>query len=208
MSVKQALRSFCDLYDSSDVRCEWILVGSLASVLQGADMEPNDVDIYVKSEEDVKTLSMLMYDYCQLDPIHVPISHPEWRSSVELPYLTQRMPSGFTWSKGRWTIHSVPLEVVQIFDSAGIPDSLEGEGIWEGGKYIWDYAKTVEFGKYNISVVPLEIQLESNLRRKREARARNIIAALEKNGYDKNLLKKAVSSKHFDEYRELLMHLI
>jgi hypothetical protein len=114
-------------------------------------MEPDDVDIYVKEEKDVKELS-----------------------------------------------------VVQIADSGGIPDSLEGDGIWEGGKYIWDYRKTVMFDRYTISVVPLEIQLESNLRRGREDRVQSIVSALTKNGCDKDLLKKAVAAKHFGVIRDLL----
>jgi hypothetical protein len=204
MSAKKALKTFCDLYYASGLNTDWILVGSVASVLQGADMDPNDVDIYVKHEQDVKELSELMRDFCETTSINLTISNPAWRSSVEEPYRTQTSTSGFTWSKGRWTVHSFPLEVVHVSNSAGIPDSVHGDGIWEGGKYIWHYQKKIRFENYEISVVPLEIQLESNLRRKREDRVRSIIAALKQNGYDKELLKKAVAAKHHEVVHDLL----
>lgn len=94
------------------------------------------------------------------------------------------------------------MEVVQISNSAGIPDSLDDQGIWEGGKYIWDYKKNVEFENYVVPVVPLEIQLESNIRRKREDRADAILQALLKHGYDQPLLSQALSSTN----QELFEH--
>jgi hypothetical protein len=196
MLALQALKSFCEVYFGSNVRADWILVGSVASVLQGAEMDPNDIDIYVRDREDVTRLSAVLSKYSQSIQSSLPIDDPAWMSSLAEPCFTQSFPSGFTWTKGKWEIDSFPLEVVQIANSAGIPDSVAGEGIWEGGRYIWEYSRVIDFENYRIPVVPLEIQLESNLRRGREDRTASIIAALKKQGYDKELLDQAISIQH------------
>lgn len=125
--------------------------------------------------------------------IELPYHDTNWLSSNEELYFTQTFPSGFTWMKGKWLIHSFPVEVVQISNSAGIP-----EGIWEGGQYIWQYVKGVKFEEFVVPVVPLEIQLESNMRRGREDRTKSILNALQRNGYDRSLLAKALSTKHLE----------
>jgi hypothetical protein len=204
MSALRALQSFCDLYDRSNVTVDWILVGSVASILQGAEMDPNDIDIYTRDQDDVSKLSTILAKYSRANPSALPVHDPEWMSSLPEPYFTQSFPSGFTWTKGKWEIDAFQLEVVQISNSAGIPDSIAGDGIWEGGQYIWEYSREVEFADYRIPVVPLEIQLESNLRRNREDRTRSIIAAMKKHGYDKELLEKALSSKHKPIIQDLL----
>ena len=202
MSWAEALKTFCAMYCATNNPARWILVGSAASVLQGAEIEPRDIDIYVNSREEVAELSGMMSRYCQEQPSRHPLYRQEWFSSIAEPYRTESYPSGFTWTKGRWRIGAFPLEVVHIDDSGGIPDSVEGDGIWEGGRYIWEYAKPVAFSGFTIPVVPLEIQLESNLRRGREERARKIAEALKKYGCDEALLAKAISVKHQEYLRQ------
>ncbi|MGG1515696.1 hypothetical protein ABE504_09810 [Paenibacillus oryzisoli] len=94
------------------------------------------------------------------------------------------------------------MEVVQISNSAGIPDSDEGEGIWEGGKYIWELKKLVEFENHEVPVVPLEIQLESNIRRNRPDRKDAILNALITYGYDDELLRKALSKTNREQFKD------
>ncbi|MFD1176661.1 hypothetical protein ACFQ3W_10155 [Paenibacillus puldeungensis] len=204
MLAIKALKSFCDLYYGSNNKVDWILVGSVASLLQGAEMDPNDIDIYTKDQDDVLRLSTILAKHSKENPSDLPMHDPKWMSSIAEPFFTQSFPSGFTWTKGKWEIDSFQLEVVQISNSAGIPDSISGDGIWEGGKYIWEYFKEVEFANYRIPVVPLEIQLESNLRRNREDRAKSIISAMKKHGFDRELLEKSLSIKHKKIINDLL----
>ncbi|WP_373231341.1 hypothetical protein [Cohnella sp.] len=202
MSWNQALETFCDLYSKSYLDCKWIIVGSVGSVLQRADMTPNDLDIYVQDLDDVIKLATLLEQFCLRTKCELSYFDSEWHSSLEEPYFTQNFPSGFTWTKGKWKIHNFNVEVVQISDSAGIPDSDSGDGIWEGGKHIWSLAKYVDFENHNVPIVPLEIQLESNLRRNRQDRADAIINALRTNGYDSELLFKALSNIHKELLKE------
>lgn len=97
-------------------------------------------------------------------------------------------------------INGFNVEVVHISNPAGIPDSLNGDGMWEGGQYIWSHYKNVRIGEYTIPTIPLEIQLESNLRRKRQERMESIITGLKKYGYDKDLIKKALSSQNLSYF--------
>lgn len=120
----------------------------------------------------------------------------DWLSSKEEPVFSQTFPSGFSWTKARWIINGFNVEVVHISNSAGIPDSLTGDGMWEGGQYIWGHARNVKMGGYTLPAVPLEIQLESNLRRKRQDRVESILTALLNHGHDKVLIKKALSTDH------------
>ncbi|WP_339319603.1 hypothetical protein [Paenibacillus sp. FSL R10-2734] len=196
-SWEQALSKVCELYFSSKIKSnfEWILVGSVGSVLQGCEMTPGDVDIYTKNIEGIEQLAELFKGFSLLDKCEFPHGD-NWLSSLEEPTYTQTFPSGFTWTKGSWIIDGFKVEVVHISNSAGIPDSMEGDGIWEGGQYIWNHFKNVTIGQYTIPTVPLEIQLESNLRRKRSDRTQAIIIALQKYGYDKELIEKALSKEH------------
>ncbi|WP_410769415.1 hypothetical protein [Fontibacillus sp. BL9] len=202
MTWSQALKTFCDLYSESNLTTEWIIVGSVGSVLQRAMMEPNDLDIYVRRREDVDQLATLMKEFNLESKSGLSYSDPGWLSSDEEPYFTQSFPSGFTWTKGKWKIHDFHAEVVQISNPAGIPDSVDGEGIWEGGKYIWDLTKKVEFENHWVPVVPLEIQLESNIRRNRQDRADAILNALLTHGYDRPLLNKALSKTNKELFEQ------
>lgn len=201
---KEALQTLCDLYFQSGRSIDWIVVGSASSVLQGAVMQPNDLDIYTRHQTGVEQFASLLEPFQLRERCDLPHHDANWLSSKEDPYYTQTFASGFTWIKGRWKLNSFPVEVVHISDPAGIPDSDQGEGIWEGGKYIWDQARYAAFHGYRIPLVPLEIQLESNLRRKRQDRVEAILDALRTRGFDAALLQKAVSKANYDTIRGVI----
>lgn len=204
MTWQRALTVFDDLYSESNLTNEWIIVGSVGSVLQQARMTPNDLDIYVRTMDDMKQISTLMARYHLKSKSELSYFDPEWHSSEEEPYFTQTFPSGFTWTKGKWMIDGYAVEVVQISDSAGIPDSDMGEGIWEGGQYIWDLAKQIPFETRTVPIVPLEIQLESNMRRQRQDRVDAIIEALLTQGCNKDLLERALSKTHLEKVKSII----
>ncbi|WP_413303514.1 hypothetical protein AA0X95_26245 [Bacillus sp. 1P10SD] len=196
---EKALSTICEIFFQKERSIEWILVGSVGSVLQGCEITPGDIDIYVKDQESVRQFAEMLQSYSLRSKVGD--RYDENRlSSVEEPTFTQTFPSGFTWTKGRWKIEGVDVEVVNISNSAGIPDSQSGDGIWEGGKYIWDLYKNVSFGPYTIRTVPLEIQLESNYRRQRQERIDAINKAMQTYGYNEELLKKALSSKRLLQF--------
>ncbi|WP_342422077.1 hypothetical protein [Paenibacillus sp. FSL E2-0178] len=195
MSYSEALKAVCERYAKSGADCKWIIVGSVASVLQGAEMTPGDLDLYAQNAGDAAVIASVLEPFSL--KVKPPLSweQPGWLSSIEEPLFTQSFASGFTWTKGKWIIEGFDVEAVHISDSAGIPDSEDGAGIWEGGQSIWSYAKQVPFDGYTVPVVPLEIQLESNIRRNRMDRAEAILRVFKDRGYNETLLQKALSDK-------------
>lgn len=117
-SWETALSKVCELYFSSEVnsKLEWILVGSVGSVLQGCEMTPGDVDIYTKNKEGVAQFAELLKEYSLLDKCEFP--HGEnWLSSLEEPTYTQTFSSGFSWTKGvgssmglKWKLFISPIQ--------------------------------------------------------------------------------------------------
>lgn len=201
-SWEKALNKICDMSREAGDIGEWMLVGSVGSVLQGCEMEPNDIDVYTKNKDSVIKFASLFKPFALEEKSDQPYHDGAWRSSREEPYFTQTFDWGFTWSKGVWIIEDFKVEVVHIEDSAGIPDSKDGSGIWEGGPYIWELGKTLSVNGFQVKVVPLEIQLESNMRRQRQDRVEAIVAALKRNGYDEKLLKMALSTANLELVRE------
>ncbi|NQX68702.1 hypothetical protein HQN90_21485 [Paenibacillus alba] len=191
---QRTLSKVCERLESKP-NLEWILVGSVGSVLQGCEMIPGDLDIYVKNKDDVEEFADLLNEFSLVSKCEFPHGD-QWLSSLDEPTSTQIFGSGFTWTKGRWLIEEFKVEVVQISNSAGIPDSLDGDGIWEGGQYIWSHFRNINLGRHTVPTVPLEIQLESNLRRKRADRIQSILAALKKFGYDEKLIQQALSKEN------------
>lgn len=188
----------------SNLHVDWMLVGSAGSVLQGCEFEANDIDIYTKTESGVDIFAKIFEKYAhQVKSTHS-IEDVNWKSSLEEPTVTQTFPWGFSWKKGKWMINGTEVEAVHIMNSAGIPDSKDGEGIWEGGKYIWELAKPITLNDFTFQTVPLEIQLESNLRRERTDRVEAIIQALNQNGINHSLLEQALSTKHYDQVKSQL----
>jgi hypothetical protein len=56
------------------------------------------------------------------------------------------------------------------------------------------------FAGQPIPVVPLEIQLETNLSRGLEERSAEILAVLRRSGYDRRLIEKALSREHLRSF--------
>jgi hypothetical protein len=59
------------------------------------------------------------------------------------------------------------------------------------------------YGGHPLPVVPLEIQLETNLNRGLEERSVEIVAVLRQRGYDSRLLQRALSREHLETFEAL-----
>lgn len=58
MSYSEALTAVCERYAKSGADCKWIIVGSVASVLQGAEMTPG-ISICMHRTQGMRRLSLL-----------------------------------------------------------------------------------------------------------------------------------------------------
>ena len=186
---------------------EWVVIGSLASYLQGCDIIPNDVDIVPKTPETVQFICNFMNDFMlkeksKADTIDKEKEEELWFSSKEKPIDQSIDEWGFEWVFARWLINEIKVEIAHITPPDGFRE--KSEGIWEAGPEIWSYIRKVPYRNYQIPVVPLEIQLETNLERKLEGRVKEIISILNKEGCNKEILEKAINKKNRNSIANLL----
>jgi hypothetical protein len=156
----------------------FLIVGSVASELQGCIMGTRDLDILFTSEDDLKRYTSRIAS-CMLQPQPV--------------ISCQSFDSGFKWYKAQNEIGGFLVDAVYIASGGGIPDSITGDGAWEGGPYAWRFARAVQFREYQLQAAPLEIQLESQIRRGRLDRAEIIAERLRTTGFDPTLLEQCLS---------------
>lgn len=181
---------------------QWAIIGSVASVLHGCQIPPNDIDFLAVKPEGVYRFAELMSAYAP-PKCEYPPGDDNWRSSGELPVTSGPDPYGFMWHFARWYVDSFKVEIAHIVAPRGYPTSSDGAGIWEAGPEIWPYLRNVPFADYQVPLVPLEIQLETNLKRGLKDRVEEIIAIFQRNGYDRALIQKSLSSEHLKTFETL-----
>ena len=182
----------------ADTRIEWLVIGSAASALQGVEIEPRDVDLLFRTREDLMAFVRKMHGLTPSSP-EAPLSVEDWRSSQAQPIKTETFPGAFTWHKAAWDIEGVRLDATAI-ENNGVPDSLHGDGVWEGGDHVWSFVARVQ----DLPVVALEVQLESCLRRDLDSRARAIAVCLQHSGYAVERLVQVLSRGHLERVRKYL----
>jgi len=177
----------------------WAVIGSVASALQGCQISPNDVDVLAFNPQIVYRFAELMAGYAP-PTCEYPLGDIKWRSSEALPVSAGPDEYGFTWHFARWFVDDFRVEVAHIVAPEGVPTSNDGAGIWEAGPEIWPFIRTLPFASYQLPVVPLEIQLETNLSRGLENRVDEIVAVFQKSGYDRALVQKSLSKEHWEMF--------
>jgi len=182
----------------ADTRIEWLVIGSAASALQGVEIEPRDVDLLFRTREDLMAFVRKMHGLTPSSP-EAPLSVEDWRSSQAQPIKTETFPGAFTWHKAAWDIEGVRLDATAI-ENNGVPDSLHGDGVWEGGDHVWSFVAWAQ----DLPVVALEVQLESCLRRDLDSRARAIAVCLQHSGYAVERLVQVLSRGHLERVRKYL----
>ena len=182
----------------ADTRIEWLVIGSAASALQGVEIEPRDVDLLFRTREDLMAFVRKMHGLTPSSP-EAPLSVEDWRSAQAQPIKTETFPGAFTWHKAAWDIEGVRLDATAI-ENNGVPDSLHGDGVREGGDHGWSVVTRAQ----DLPVVALEVQLESCLRRDLDSRARAIAVCLQHSGYAVERLVQVLSRGHLERVRKYL----
>jgi hypothetical protein len=175
------------------------LIGSAASALQGCRVVPGDIDLLAVDPEAVSCFAGLMAAYTPPHGEHS-TDHARWLSSQETPLSTGPDDWGFFWHFGRWQVDGIKVEIAHIAAPEGAKTSADGAGIWEAGPEIWPHIRFVPLAGMSVPVVPLEIQLGTNLSRGLEERAAEIVAVLRRDGYDGELIHRALHSKHLPRF--------
>ncbi|MEM7029781.1 MAG: hypothetical protein AAF629_09460 [Chloroflexota bacterium] len=176
----------------------WAIAGSVASVLNGCQFEPGDLDILACRPEGVYQFAEAMMIFAPEDCPH-PEQDEAWFSSKDLPVSVYEE-YGFQWYFCRWVVADFEVEVAHIIPPVGTPISKDGAGIWEGGAEVWPHIRTVPFQGNQVPVVPLEIQLESNMNRGLKDRIAEIVHIFRTQRYNRPLLEQSLSRDHLQEF--------
>lgn len=184
----------------------WVIMGSTSTALHGINIIPKDIDILMEKSDDVYHFANLMHEFtvekCEISDPH----NSKWKSSKELPVFAEDPnPEEAVWHFGRWYINDFKVEVAHIEPPENyLKNKKPKSGIWEGGPEVWTYVNSIKLQEYNIPVIPLEIQLETNLKRNFNSRISKIIEYFKLNGYDKNLLEISLSEKNMKNFNKLI----
>ncbi len=205
MAWQTALRQVLEVTHEplSHAKVGWAVIGSGASTLQGCRLPPADIDILFAEPEGVHQFAQFMSVFA------VPRRPREgelWLSSREQPVAFEPPdPQKEVWNFGRWMIADCKIEAAHIARPAGDP-SMAQDWICEPGPRIWPHIRHVPFGRYQVPVVPLEIRLGTELLRERKERVDEIVAVLQGQGHDRELLRQALSRQHLAVAERLLTY--
>ncbi|NPE09721.1 MAG: hypothetical protein GNW80_15670 [Asgard group archaeon] len=179
----------------------WAIMGSLASVLQGCNLLPNDIDILVEKQEAVYFISSLFTEFFKEEKSKSPFDDSEtWLSSKEQPVFKGFDQWHFQWTYAKWKINNMFIEVTLKLPPENHPTKIHS--IWESGPNVWSYIKKIPFNGFQIPVIPLEIQLDTNIERGLDDRIKQILVIFEKQGYDEKLLDEVLSEKHKEKLKK------
>ena len=179
---------------------QWAVIGSVATALHGCGVEPGDIDLLAKRPAGVYRFAELMTPFTP-DRGDDGDDHANWHSSLAQPVDAGPDEYGFYWYFARWFIDGVKLEIAHIVGPELGDD--EPQGIWEAGPAVWAHIREVPFGAWAVPLVPLEVQLATNWGRGREERAQAIAAVLQRDGYDHELLARALSREQLERFMQL-----
>ncbi len=179
---------------------EWAIIGSVASVLQGCKLIPNDIDIVIDNPKTIHLLGERMKKYAEKEKSEGDIFSSKWFSSREQPVFEGTDQMGFHWTYVAWKIARTEVQIAHIDAPKEFHEKFEG--IWEAGSKIYPHVRQLHFDKYLVPVVPLEIQLETNMSRDLTERVQEILKIFQAKGFDNQLLTIALDQNHLKEFEE------
>ncbi|MBD3406562.1 MAG: hypothetical protein GF411_10650 [Candidatus Lokiarchaeota archaeon] len=196
--LESLLKMFLDktYSETKDRGHNYVICGSMATYLQGCNIQPNDIDILAMEPDGVSFVAGLMKEYeVESSPSQ---AVDDWLSSSNEPVFTDLSDDkGEQWYMARWSIDQIKVEIAHIVSEKAMKSSAEKRCIWENGPGMYPYIKSVEFHGYELHVIPLEIQLSTNMFRGLNERVSKILQTLQTKGYDKELLEKALTPEQF-----------
>ncbi|ONI75749.1 hypothetical protein BWI15_07960 [Kribbella sp. ALI-6-A] len=174
-------------------RIEWMLLGSAATALRGAAIVPGDIDIAIRTAEDVTRAAAVLPtpDARGADESGPDVSGqgPDWFSTTAEPVLRFDRP-GERWTFGLWMIGGVKVELAHIDAPAVAALMLEARS-----PLVWQEAEILEYHGQPVPTVPIEVQLATMVARQQDSRIDATIAAVDTTRLNLPLLHRALSDK-------------
>lgn len=167
------------------VQVEWMLVGSAATALRGAAIEPGDIDVLLSTPAAVQRAAAVFPSRPDRWPDEDPAT---WHSSVSAPILTWTHDTT-RWTFGRWTIDGTKVELAHL----GSPDTDRlGEA---GGTAVWSAVGELEWRGISLPIVPIEVQIVTMIGRNQQDRLAATISAVDVQDLDPGLLRRALTDQ-------------
>ncbi|MGW6276389.1 hypothetical protein [Kribbella sp. NPDC055071] len=181
MSWSEALQELAVRLEPTDV--EWMLVGSAATALRGAAIQPGDIDVAVATSAGVRAAAEVL-------PERSIAADPLWFSSLTEPVMTFVGDADSRWTFGRWMLAGVKVELAHI--EGGAPADLLRE---TSGTAVWQERALVDWNGVAVPVVPLETQLATMIFRGQADRLRATLSAVDPASIDVAMLRRALADR-------------
>lgn len=159
---------------------EWMLLGSAATALRGVAIVPGDIDIALRTAEDVARAAFVL-------PTPEVSESADWVSTTDRPALVFR-DNGETWTFGRWFVDGVKVELANIDAPSVATLMLETRS-----PVVWPERERLTCRGHRIPTVPVEVQLATMVARGQVERIDATVAALSELRID--LLRRAISDR-------------
>jgi hypothetical protein len=183
-----ALHELAARLEPTDVR--WMLVGSAATALRVAAIEPGDLDIAVATSDGVRAAAKVLPSRADQSAS----SDELWFSSLSEPTTTFTSDPDARWTFGRWLLAGIKVELAHI-DGGAPPDLLRETS----GTPVWDERTQVSLDGVRIPIVPIEVQLATMIFREQDDRLQTTLSALNPASIDLALLRRAVADRQEGE---------
>lgn len=175
----------------------FVFAGSVSSFIQGCEISPGDIDILVPESDDVHKIVFIFGNFINervfLNEKETPIE--DWFSTVSSPIKSFTDFADNHWTFARIMIHKMKLEIANI-EPMIQNDYIQGSGFWENGPHVWEHVIFLPYKDLLLPVIPLEIQLETNMNRNLEGRIKEINRVFQNTCYNEELINYALNEEN------------
>lgn len=163
----------------------WLLVGSAATAIHGAAIDPGDIDILMATTAEVHEAADALPNRTERWPDTNPGT---WHSSIAQPVLTWVDGAGTTWTFGRSTIQNTKVELANV--QTAVPNSHLTETHATQSDAI-----PVRWHRRILPVVPLELQIATMIGRDQQSRLEATLAGADLSGLNSVTLRRAITDR-------------
>jgi hypothetical protein len=164
-------------------RIEWMLLGSAATALRGAAIIPGDIDIAIRTADDVTRAATVL-------PTPTARAQPsDWFSTTAEP-TRQWSDANERWTFGLWIIAGIKVELAHI-DAPAVANLM----VETRSPLVWRERQTLTCHGHPVPTVPLEVQLATMMSRRQDERIDATLAALDRIPLNAQLLRRAITDK-------------
>jgi len=189
-----------------DIR--FVFAGSVSCLIQGCEIVPGDIDLLVSKSNDVYKIVSNLSEFINYNVIFhgEEATDENWLSTVTSPIRAFTDIADNNWTFARLMVHDIKLEVANIQPLIQ-NEYIHGSGFWENGPLVWEHIKLVPYKDISLPVIPLEIQLETNMNRELESRIKEISRVFRTHGYNQWLVEHALNERNRARLQEILRQL-